>query len=1233
MKKMISVICALALCVSVLPHGAYAAEDANAADGKDVEIHVSPNGADNNNGTRENPLKTLEGARKRVLKIKDPQKKIKVIFHDGEYRMTESVKFTKSDSGYEDNPIVYMAAEGETPVFKGSVLLDGTKFTGITDKSIYARIPEKAADKVAQLNLKAQGITSLTSIPKPSNYGSDIKDYHQLYLDGISQTLSRWPNNGFAKVGKVVNAEGGVFAMNEPNAARWGTADAAMFAGFPAWDWAYDRTNITSVDESTRQITLNTARIYGKKITNSAMRYFVYNLIEELDEPGEWYIDQNTSVLYYYPMYPIENSTLEMTVLEGSFVNMNDVSNIVFDGLEFTQGMLDAYTISGCSNVKFTNCNYHDIGRSAIRSVNDYDGGKDNSYIEVSGCIVRNMGSSGVQLNGGDFATLKESGNLIKNNQFSRCGQIKRSYAGGVRLGGVGTIVEHNIFYDMPHQAIGVDGALHKVRYNEITDVCQESNDMGAIYTGRKAYWRGIEISYNYVHDITPAEGMAGLLCGVYWDDSLSGELVHHNIFKNIPRAVFQNGGCDNNTYNNIVIDSQYGIQMGYGGSTLTPNQDIFIEAVELASQYPIYYEKFPDMKNIDVNFTRVHNNKITYNYMVNSYGSAVTDINNTEYWGDDMTRQNKSEGNVVDTEYSAFVDPENGNYEIKEDAEILKTIPELASIKMSDIGLEKDITEDIKNDKYIKIYPKNGEKNISTSEFYLKWQPAAYHTNYHVVVAEDAEMKNVLFETDTARNYAFFDGLSSGGKTYYWNVTAENMIITSGAGEKAAYGAVYSFQTSNREKLDQTVLSESLQNAEEFFSTLSPGTEAGQCEQKYIDEYAVIISAAKELVKEKFGDQSEVDAMNEKLKNATSSMPQHIRKGYAQLEDWFTSDKAWQFVGSDECGVKDNVVHLATGSHAITNEFMKTYQIYKFKAKAETLNNMFVIALKIQGPGNPWTGYGYSFYLKKNLFELQRYNSGGGIIETKDNAGVLKPGEWAEIEVGALDVTGGIQVYMKVNDEEIFNYFDDSGMIVKDGYLQFSTYGAGDTLDIALSDNLGDFDDSFIIGAEGEYKEPELFDSSKLTAENIVADNGKINVTSEGIELSGGMFKLSENLLGNEIFDFSAKLDLTSGSQCLGIRGKDENEEYRIIFDSEKIELRRISKDGTQPLAIRDNKYIKSGEFAEIRLASCDSKDGTRVVLRINSEKVFDCTDWYNKIKNGGLKFYDSNMKGMVIR
>ena len=96
MKKIISAVCAFALSVCVLPQGIYAHENADSTE-KVIEIHVSPKGADNNNGTPENPLKTLDGARKRVLKVKDPDKQIKVIFHDGEYRMTESTKFTRND--------------------------------------------------------------------------------------------------------------------------------------------------------------------------------------------------------------------------------------------------------------------------------------------------------------------------------------------------------------------------------------------------------------------------------------------------------------------------------------------------------------------------------------------------------------------------------------------------------------------------------------------------------------------------------------------------------------------------------------------------------------------------------------------------------------------------------------------------------------------------------------------------------------------------------------------------------------------------------------------------------------------------------------------------------------------------------------------------------------------------------------------------------------------------------
>lgn len=1228
MKKIIPIICSAAIAVSAFNVYAKDADEKNI-----VEIHVSPNGSDSNSGTADSPLRTLDSARIKASKKKDNNTSVKVIFHDGIYRMSEGVNFTNADSGFEGNPIVYMAAEGEKPIFKGSIEIDTSKFTGVTDKSIYDRLPEVSADKVGQLDLKQQGLIQLSSLPVV-NYGSESVDYHQFYLDDTAQTLARWPNTGYTTMGKLVNATAGVFAVNESNAARWGTADDMMLAGFPHIDWAYERPKVLSVDPEKRYVTLDTKLLYGKKVDNTNGRYFVYNLIEELDEPGEWYIDRDSFMLYYYPMYPTDKASFEMSVLTQPFITVTNASNIVFEGLEFSQGMADGIMINGCDNIKITKSYLHDLGRIAVNN-----NGTFCSNVEISDSKIFNIGSRGIQLQGGNAETLEASGHVIKNNYISACGQIRRSYAGGVALNGVGTIIENNVINNMPHTALQVGGALHKVRYNEIYDVCYEANDMGAIYAGRNAYNRGVEISYNYIHDLIPPEGLPGLICGVYWDDSLSGEYVHHNIFKNIPRSVFTNSGSDHKIYNNIVIDSTYGIQIGYGSSSLTPNQNLFIDALAMADKFPVYYEKFPEMRLIDINYTRTHNNLITDNYMVNAYGTAITDCDNEIYWGEDLTKKNYSSGNVSTQDYSDFVDADKGIYELSENAEVLKQIPELEKIKIKDIGIQTDILNDIEEKEFIKIYPKNGAANVSTSGFYLKWQPSQYRVKYHVVVAKDKDLKDIVFEADTYRNYAFCEGLESGNTEYFWNVTSETAASTLKTGKKDAYGATYSFSTANREYLNQIILSESIKNAEELANSITAGNEAGQCDKQQLDNYKAVINEVKLINKKKFGNQTEVDKANEKITEATLQMPSYIYKGYASLDEWLERQDNWQIMGDDKVNyVKDGEIHLSGGSHILSNELVKTYQIYKFKVKVDKLTNMLVIAYKIQGIGNPWgnTSVGYSFYLKNNIFEFQRYSNGGGILETKENNGIIKPGEWAEVEVGAMDVPGGIQAYLKINDTEIFNYFDESGLITKDGYLQFSLYG-NDNAIITSVDDLGTFDSSIVIGSTVEYDEPELYDKNLLNAKAFTANNGTVReengATVFKSDGDNGEYRLNAELSGNEIFEFDMQACTEGKGQAVAVRGISASDEYRIKFNDNTIELIRYSKDGNHPLFVADNKYLKNNSFARVKVGAFDTENGTRIVLYIDSKKVIDCTDMYKKIKSGGLRFYDTNMKGMIIK
>ncbi len=72
-------------------------------------------------------------------------------------------------------------------------------------------------------------------------------------------------------------------------------------------------------------------------------RYFVENLIEALDTPGEWYYDKNQHLLYYLPR---DGETIETTHIviprlqnlvriEGDLENGKYIEYIRFQGLTF----------------------------------------------------------------------------------------------------------------------------------------------------------------------------------------------------------------------------------------------------------------------------------------------------------------------------------------------------------------------------------------------------------------------------------------------------------------------------------------------------------------------------------------------------------------------------------------------------------------------------------------------------------------------------------------------------------------------------------------------------------------------------------------------------------------------------------------------------------------------------------------------------------------------------------
>jgi hypothetical protein len=171
----------------------------------------------------------------------------------------------------------------------------------------------------------------------------------------------------------------------------------------------------------------------------------------------------------------------------------------------------------------------------------------------VVGCDMYQLGGGGISLSGGDRTRLTSAGHVAENNHIHHYARVKRVYQAGIQLAGVGNRAAHNLIHDAPHMGMGFGGNEHRIEFNEIHHVCTESNDAGAIYTGRNWTMRGTIIRHNYLHHIN---GFRGRGCvGVYLDDMFCGTEITGNVFYQVTRAAFIGGGRDCLVKNNLFVD------------------------------------------------------------------------------------------------------------------------------------------------------------------------------------------------------------------------------------------------------------------------------------------------------------------------------------------------------------------------------------------------------------------------------------------------------------------------------------------------------------------------------------------------------------------------------------------------------------------------------------------------------------------------------------------------------
>ena len=549
-------------------------------------LYVSGDGSDSNPGTFTQPFKTLTKARDAVRTVKTQHKgKIRVNLRGGVYNLSDTVVFTDADSGKSGSEITYRAFADETVRITGGKEYPGTAFT------------QHDAGK----NIYVAGLT-------PSDIFS-FKDgnpnFMRVEFNAEALTLARYPNKDadpphmtVAKGDAIANSDNKKMKISAELAARAASyangGNGAWLAGTPSWEWEYRFDKINAINATDDPPWLQLVNNFGsfKPGDGGARNYwFLYNQIEELDAPGEFFIDYAANKLYLIPPAGMTMPTATITL--GNFGSTA--------GQDWRKELGDYYGDTANTGVPFDDDDYYytkalikidggkflhfeDIDFTTARDCFVYigKGSEDNvlrgctfssssgvaiqdaGMVRVRGyrnivenCEFYDLGSAALTLNGGDRYSLMRSGNRVQNNKFHDFGLLTRK--AGIWLKGCGDIVANNKIYNAPSSASAMSGNYNIYEYNEFYNCMTDGlHDFGILYGGADISARGNEIRYNYFHD--NPHGIAN----VYLDDYLSETFVYGNLFDGVANyngqaeayAMMNNGGSYNQFYDNIVINA-----------------------------------------------------------------------------------------------------------------------------------------------------------------------------------------------------------------------------------------------------------------------------------------------------------------------------------------------------------------------------------------------------------------------------------------------------------------------------------------------------------------------------------------------------------------------------------------------------------------------------------------------------------------------------------------------------
>ena len=518
----------------------------------DADFYVSTDGSDENDGSFARPFRTWERARDAVRKFdRTGRSGIKVAFMAGDYGPL-SIELTEEDSGTAECPITYCKYGDGDVVFNNGFDVKEEEFSPL-DESEKAIFPAKAADKIkkADVSGKLVGYDPKTCMILSENGAISLARYPNLYPDGSDQLI----RSGITEDANHIRIYNGVYNRR---VAKYHTTDGLIFYGYIVWGWYKDliTTDGYTVDPETGDYIYYVPhpeeaygdeglRYYPEFVGGFAYDFYqmaLLNVSEELDVPGEYWIDADAKTFYVYDPsgdYHFTGGDVMITMGKTEYISLVGLDFInseddFIDANDHPRGLtLDRCRFEGCAGENMVRVIATDAGVPLDLLV---------TRCEFSTCAEVALYVYTVNMED-LFGT--GTGAVIDNNYFTLT-NLRVGNSSALQAYMTGGRVTHNHFKRCCWKCIGTGYSTNLlVEYNVFDEACCNGDDTGAIGKGTNIWASGTVIRNNLFMNIT---GGTNGRFGVYLDNAVGAE-VYSNLFYNVGVSVMNNDISKYNTF------------------------------------------------------------------------------------------------------------------------------------------------------------------------------------------------------------------------------------------------------------------------------------------------------------------------------------------------------------------------------------------------------------------------------------------------------------------------------------------------------------------------------------------------------------------------------------------------------------------------------------------------------------------------------------------------------------